>query len=59
MSEEDRPTMCMFDVATGLQTERPFTDEEWDVYKIDVAESLIQTAANEKAQAQLETHGYF
>jgi len=54
MSEQDRPIMCMFDVATGLQTERPFTDEEWDNHKADMAESVILQAAHEKEQAQLE-----
>ena len=54
MSEEDRPIMCTFDIATGTQTDRPFTDEEWDSHKADIAESVLLRAAADVEEAKAE-----
>ena len=50
MSEE-RPIILELDCATGIQTERPMTDEEYEHYQAMQESNAVQQAA---LQAQLE-----
>jgi len=50
MSEE-RPIILELDCATGIQTERPMTDEEYEHYQAMQERNAVQQA---ELQAQLE-----
>ena len=54
MAEEERPIAIEIDASTGIQTERPLTDAEWDHHKAMQAQSAEDSARTADAMAATE-----
>lgn len=54
MSEEMRPTILIINAATGEETLRDVTDEEWEEMKAMDAKNAERIAEEEAIQAQRE-----
>lgn len=52
---EQRPITTIYDASTGIQETRPMTDEEWDLYKIDMEIARTQKEQREQAAEALAT----
>lgn len=53
-NEEDRPVHVDFNVSTGVQTETPITDAEWDEMERREAEAIAAESASEKEGVDLQ-----
>ena len=54
MAEEERPIAIEIDASTGIQTERPLTDEEWDHSKAMQAHAAAEESRRADAMAATE-----